>query len=419
MEKLYDYLPQQLVTFILVTLFSLLIGLSQRRISLKREGETTLFGTDRTFTFIGILGYLLYILDPKEMHLFMGGGIILGMLLGINYYVKQSQFHVFGVTTIIIALITYCMAPIISTQPSWFYVMMVVTVLLFTEMKHTFTELVQRMQNDEMITLAKFLAISGIILPMLPKEPLIPGINLTPYTIWLATVVVSGISYLSYLLKQYVFRESGTLVSGIIGGLYSSTATISILARKCKRIQAHEIPEYVSAMMLAVSMMFLRFMILILIFSTSIFLNIYPYLLIMSATAAGIGIFIHKKHTIKGEREVIEETETESNPLEFKVALIFALLFVVFTFLTHYTLVYAGTGLSDITPFILNLLQGGNIPATIVGACIMQAIISNIVVNMFYAIFFSSRRKEMLPYVWKGFLTVIGVNAVLLLIYYF
>lgn len=85
MEKLYDYLPQQLVTFILVTLFSLLIGLSQRRISLKREGETTLFGTDRTFTFIGILGYLLYILDPKEMHLFMGGGIILGMLLGINY----------------------------------------------------------------------------------------------------------------------------------------------------------------------------------------------------------------------------------------------------------------------------------------------------------------------------------------------
>ena len=427
MEKLYDYLPQQLVTFILVTLFSLLIGLSQRRISLKREGETTLFGTDRTFTFIGILGYLLYILDPKEMHLFMGGGIILGMLLGINYYVKQSQFHVFGVTTIIIALITYCMAPIISTQPSWFYVMMVVTVLLFTEMKHTFTELVQRMQNDEMITLAKFLAISGIILP--PKEPLIPGINLTPYTIWLATVVVSGISYLSYLLKQYVFRESGTLVSGIIGGLYSSTATISILARKCKRIQTHEIPEYVSAMMLAISMMFLRFMILILIFSTSIFLDIYPYLLIMSVTAAGIGIFIHKKHTIKGEREVIEEPETESNPLEFKVALIFALLFVVFTFLTHYTLIYAGTGglsilsiaagLSDITPFILNLLQGGSIPATIVGACIMQAIISNIVVNMFYAIFFSSRRKEILPYVWKGFLTVIGINAVLLLIYYF
>ena len=105
----------------------------------------------------------------------MGGGAILGLLLGLNYYVKQSQYHVFGVTTIIIALITYCIAPIVATQPSWFYVMVIVTVLLFTELKHTFTELAQRMKNDEMITLAKFLAISGIILPMLPNENLIPG----------------------------------------------------------------------------------------------------------------------------------------------------------------------------------------------------------------------------------------------------
>ena len=181
MEQLYNYLPEKLVTFILVTLFSLLIGLSQRKISLKREGETTLFGTDRTFTFIGMLGYLLYILDPEEMRLFMGGGLILGMLLGLNYYVKQTQFHVFGVTTIIIALITYCIAPIVSTQPSWFYVMVIVTVLLFTELKHTFTEIAQRMKNDEMITLAKFLAISGIILPMLLYVNIIPDINLIAF----------------------------------------------------------------------------------------------------------------------------------------------------------------------------------------------------------------------------------------------
>ena len=238
MEKLYQHLPEELVTFILVTVFSLLIGLSLRRISLKREGETTLFGTDRTFTFIGILGYLLYILDPVDYRLFMGGGAVLGLLLALNYYVKQAQFHVFGVTTIVIALITYCIAPIVATQPSWFYVMVIVTVLLFTELKHTFTELAQRMKNDEMITLAKFLAISGIILPMLPNDNLIPGVNLTPYSIWLATVVVSGISYLSYLLKRYVFRESGILVSGIVGGLYSSTATISVLARKSRKAPA-------------------------------------------------------------------------------------------------------------------------------------------------------------------------------------
>lgn len=429
MEQLYNYLPEKLVTFILVTLFSLLIGLSQRKISLKREGETTLFGTDRTFTFIGMLGYLLYILDPVDMRLFMGGGLILGILLGLNYYVKQSQYHVFGVTTIIIALITYCIAPIVSTQPSWFYVMVIVTVLLLTELKHTFTEIAQRMQNDEMITLAKFLAISGIILPMLPRTNLIPDINLTPYTIWLATVVVSGISYLSYLLKRYVFRESGILVSGIVGGLYSSTATISVLARKSRKTSPQEASEYVAAMLLAISMMFLRFMILILIFSQAIFFSIYPFLLIMSLVSGAVAWFIHTRQKRSLETGVTEEEEDSSNPLEFKVALIFAGLFVIFTVLTHYTLIYAGTGglsllsfiagFSDITPFILNLLQGtGHVATAVVMACTMQAIISNIVVNMCYALFFSGRQSKLRSWIFLGFGCVIGANMIVLFFFY-
>ena len=430
MEKLYQYLPEELVTFILVTVFSLLIGLSLRRISLKREGETTLFGTDRTFTFIGILGYLLYILDPVDYRLFMGGGAVLGVLLALNYYVKQAQFHVFGVTTIVIALITYCIAPIVATQPSWFYVMVIVTVLLFTELKHTFTELAQRMKNDEMITLAKFLAISGIILPMLPNENLIPDVNLTPYGIWLATVVVSGISYLSYLLKRYVFRESGILVSGIVGGLYSSTATISVLARKSRKASPQEAPEYVAAMLLAVSMMFLRFLILIGIFSVATLTVIYPYLLIMSAVSAGAAWFLHSKWKRPAVSGATDEDEDGSNPLEFKVALIFAVLFVVFMIATHYTLIYAGkggltllsfvSGFSDITPFILNLLQGtGSVPVTLITACSMQAIVSNIAVNMCYALFFSGKKSSLRSWILGGFGCVIVANVLLLLFFYF
>ncbi len=427
MEQIYQYLPEELVTFVLVTLFSLLIGLSQRRISLKREGETTLFGTDRTFTFIGILGYLLYILDPEEYRLFMGGGFVLGALLALNYYVKQTRYHVFGVTTIVIALITYCLAPIVVTQPSWFYVMVVVTVLLFTELKHTFTELAQRMKNDEMTTLAKFLAISGIILPMLPKSDLIPGIHLTPYAIWLATVVVSGISYLSYLLRRYVFHQSGILVSGIIGGLYSSTATISVLARKSRTATPEEAPEYVAAMLMAVSMMFLRFLILIGIFSRETLAVIYPYLLAMSLVSAGVAWYLHKKRPAAVAGEV--EEDDSSNPLEFKVALIFAVLFVVFTVVTHYTLVYAGTGglnllsfisgFSDITPFILNLLQGtGGVATLVITACSLQAIISNIAVNLCYGLFFAGRQSALRPWMLRGFGCVIGVNLVLLLLFY-
>ncbi|NDW12473.1 DUF4010 domain-containing protein [Bacteroides sp. 214] len=427
MERLYEHLPEELVTFILVTLFSLLIGLSQRRISLAREGEKTLFGTDRTFTFIGILGYILYILDKDTMYLFMAGGFVLGGLLALNYYVKSTQFHVFGITTIVIALITYCLAPIVITQPSWFYLMIVVTILLLTELKHTFTEIAQRMKSDEMVTLAKFLAISGIILPMLPNENIVPEISLTPYSIWLATVVVSGISYLSYLLKRYVFQQSGVLVSGILGGLYSSTATISVLARKCKTVVKEEIPEYVAAMLIAVSMMFLRFMILISIFSKEVFSIVYPYLLFMSVVAAGVSLFIYSKRSKKKKSDVDEDDS--SNPLEFKIALIFACLFVVFTLVTHYTFKYAGTGgltalsfvsgLSDITPFILNLLHGdAAIPVMVVAASSMQAIVSSIFVNLCYAFFFSGKRAELRKWAFGGFGVVIVMNILLILLFY-
>lgn len=431
MEKLAHYLPEELISFLLVTLFSLLIGLSQRKISLQREGSSMLFGTDRTFTFIGILGYILYILDPIHLRLFIGGGLILGGLFTAHYFVKQNKFNVFGVTTIIIALITYCIGPIVLTQPSWFYILIIVTVLLLSELKHTFTEIAQRMQNDEMITLAKFLAISGIILPILPDTDIIPGVNLTPYTIWLATVVVSGISYLSYLLKRYVFKDSGIIVSSIIGGMYSSTATISILARKSKSDSERFAHEYVSGMLLAVSMMFLRFLILIFIFSRALFLAVYPYLLLMSIATATIAWFINSKRPVKkGDGELTEEEES-SNPLEFKVALIFAVLFVVFTLLTHYTLVYSGTsglnllsvisGFSDITPFILNLVQGtDNLGIKIVAACSMQAMASNIFINMCYAFFFSGRgkNKKLTRWIFIGFGATLLVTISLLLLFY-
>ena len=432
MEHIIEYIPEELVSFLLVTLFSLLIGLSQRKISLQREGSSLLFGTDRTFTFIGILGYILYILDSTELRLFIMGGLILGVLFTTHYYVKQKSFQIFGVTTIIIGLITYCIGPIVVTQPSWFYLLILVTVLMLSEMKHTFTEIAQRMQNDEMITLAKFIAISGIILPMLPDNDIIPGISLTPYTIWLATVVVSGISYLSYLLKRYVFKESGIIVSSIIGGMYSSTATISILARKSKADAEANAYEYVAGMLLAVSMMFIRFLILIFIFSKSVFWLVLPYLLLLSLSTAGVALYIRAKGIRKSESDIKVGTEEEAdNPLEFKVAVIFAVLFVVFTLLTHYTLLYSGTsglnllsvvsGFSDITPFILNLIQGAdNIGFVVVGACTMQAMASNIFINMCYAFFFSGRGQNKLLTRWlfSGFSAVLSVMIVLLLLFY-
>lgn len=428
MNSWTNTLPAGVTDFLLIITFSLLIGLSQRRLNLNKEA--TFFGSDRTFTLIGLFGYILFKLTPGDFTLFSGGGLALVILLGLNYWFKVNKLASYGITSIITALITYCMGPMVCLMDSWFYVSVVVVVLVLTEMKSTFVELAQKMNNDEFITLAKFLLICFIILPMLPDERIFPEINLTPYRIWLATVIISGISYLSYLVKRYIFPQSGVVVSGLIGGLYSSTATITILGRKCRNANAEHMQEYATAMFMAVGMMFLRLMIIIAIFNAAAFkMMVFPMSALM-IVSIGIGFFIRRGNRDnrdipkKAEEEVLE---VEENPLEFKVALIFAFLYIVFTAVTYFTLTLVGTkgltllsfisGVSDITPFILNLLEGHytGISLSVLTASCLIATLSNNIMKMFYAIGFSGNRRELAKPLLVGFgiLSILNLVAIL------
>jgi uncharacterized membrane protein (DUF4010 family) len=419
MQSLIKEIPVDLLNFILVTLFSLLIGLSLRILHPDRD-ESSQFGTDRTFTFIGIWGYILYLISGHNQTIFIVGGIVLSMLLGVNYYFKISYFKNFGLTTIVIALITYCLAPLIYTQPLWLFLLIVVIVLALTELKESLMLISQKINKNEFITLAKFLAIAGVILPIVPDRQISPYLNITPYKIWLAVVVISTLSYLSYLLKKFVFKQSGTIITGILGGLYSSTAITVILARKSRETEEAK-NQYASSIIFATAMMYLRILILIFIFNLALFRFILPYFLIMIVVSVLTGTIIFY---IKKNENVIEaELYSDKNPLEFRVALIFMALFIAFSFITKYTIERFGTngldalslvvGVTDIDPFLINLFQGKFLVASsIISIVAFQAIISNNIIKLIYALFLSGRRiKKTLTI---GFLVIIIINIVLL-----
>jgi uncharacterized membrane protein (DUF4010 family) len=418
-------LPPHLIDFFLVTVFSLLIGLSQRRINLQSHSKK-FFGSDRTFTLIGILGFILYILEPESMMLYAGGGLILGLILTANYSLKMYQFKRYGITAIITALLTYCMAPLVITQPTWLTLLVVVTILLITEMKETFTNFAKQLNNDEFVTLAKFILIVGIVLPMLPDTPIIEGISLTPYRIWLATVVISTISYSSYLLHKFVFPKSGIVISGVLGGIYSSTATVIILAKKCRTAAEEDVRQYAVAVMAAISMMYVRVLVLLSIFNQALFTKLLIYFVIMIVVCAAIALFLHlykRNKNLSVEEEI--ETKVDENPLEFRVALVFALLFVIFTLITKYTIEYFGTqglnvlsiivGVTDITPFLLNLFEGGYaVSNTAIGLATFQAIISSNVSKVFFGIAFSGNRKSFTRLLLSALGFIVVFNIVLL-----
>ena len=88
--EILNYIPEAFIKFFLVLIFSLLIGLEQRRHHIN-ENEDLLFGTDRTFTFIGLLAYVLFIADPVHYVPFLVGFALTGILLGLQYHQKIAQ----------------------------------------------------------------------------------------------------------------------------------------------------------------------------------------------------------------------------------------------------------------------------------------------------------------------------------------
>lgn len=315
--ELIGTIPPNLINFALVTVFSLLIGLSQRHLHAMAHDSERTFGTDRTFTFIGILGFILFLLGPETGYLFMGGGLVLSMVMGISYYYHIRDLKDFGTTTIFVALITYCLGPLILSEPLWMVLLLVVTVLILTELKETFASISRKFDRYEFITLAKFLIIAGVILPILPDGPIIKGMSLTPYKIWLAVVVISSISYCSYLVKKFVFPQASIILAGILGGLYSSTATTIILAKKSKK-EPQNLRQYMAGIIFATAMMYLRILILILIFSMSLFTAVWIYFLgiFLLTVLMGLAILFYKNKPVI---IVDQELQADRNPLEFKV----------------------------------------------------------------------------------------------------
>ena len=270
-----------------------------------------------------------------------------------------------------------------------------------TEIKETLYQFSAKFDQDEFITLAKFLVLAGVILPLLPNTPISAQINITPYKFGLAIIAVSGISYFSYLLKKFVFPNSGIILTGILGGIYSSTATTIILARKSK--ESPESPGVAAAIVLATTMMYLRVLLLAFIFNADVAMRLAIPLGILTVISGLIAFYFFKfQKPAVNQPQASQKVASHSNPLEMKTAMLFAALFIFFALLTQWVNTHFGSagvgklsfvvGITDINPFILTLFQSKlNIADTIIVMAVLNAIASNNLFVMIYALTLSDK----------------------------
>jgi uncharacterized membrane protein (DUF4010 family) len=101
-------------------------------------------------------------------------------------------------------------------------------ILAERELIHGF---VKRLSWGELRDGLLLLVMTVVLLPLLPDEPVDPWGALNPYQIWLATILIAGVSFGGYIAVKLAGPDKGTLFAGLAGGLVSSTTVTWTFSR--------------------------------------------------------------------------------------------------------------------------------------------------------------------------------------------
>jgi len=406
----------ELIHLIVTTVFSFLIGMEIKTYNLKMQNNTQkfIFGTARTFTFIGVLGYISYKLEP--VHLTIYAIILLSLsLLFILLYREKLKEGKQSILLYTVMLCVYAFGPMTELFPLWMTALLFVLIVFILNADQTLYRFSNDINMDEFETLGKMVLLSAVILPLLPDTKIIPYLPISPFKLWLAVVVISGISYGGYLIQKYLFPSKGYFLTGIFGGTYSSTATTVVLARKVKETGNN--PVITAAIIAATSMMYLRLIIVAVVFNMKIATDLtLPFFALAFA-----GMLLAVIYLKQGEQSSVNADFVDKNPLELGTAFLFSALFVIMMLLTNFVMDHYGStglkvlsfsvGFTDIDPFVLSLLTGKySVESTQLVSAIMIAAGSNNILKSIYSLWFGGLKGGLHAAVWVAVLGLVTIG---------
>ena len=177
-------------------------------------------------------------------------------------------------------LVAYLLGAVALSQPPWVVVAASVSAVLLLGTRERLHGLIRIVPQDELLTAGNFLILVGIILPLVPDQPVMAVTPLTPFHVWLAVVAVCTMSYLTYLLQKYAPARKTTLLPAILGGIYSSTATTVVLAKR-QRDAGIARSELAAGILAATAMMYLRLGAVVALFNVNLASALAPALAIL------------------------------------------------------------------------------------------------------------------------------------------
>ena len=396
-----------------------LIGM-EREIAGIHSGRHKLAGL-RTITFVALLGAMSVMLDERGV-LFLVLLVLLSAFFITAYVRNTIETDQRGLTTSFVALITFLLGAMVMRGETavtsggsplvlnltLFSVVIAITATLLLSLKRVLESTVASITPEEFFHSLKFLVVAFIILPFLPVEPVgsfvtvehpvlqhvLDEVNLS--SLWFMVVLIAGIGFAGYVLGKILGAGRGVVLSGFIGGLVSSTATMSAMAERSKTGKI--VNAFAIAATVATVTSFFRVLLEVVVINPGLVSSVVVPLVVM-ALASIVAIILMRRH-----KEVVPHGELQIEHAS-PFALVPALKFTGFILAIKVLMVLAMeyelsgglyltsliSGLADVDAVTLNassLAREGRIPASVASTAITLAVLSNMSVKAGIAILF-------------------------------
>jgi len=358
----------------------------------REKDKSSAFAGIRTFPLIAILGCTAALITQQfAAWAFPVAFMALVAVIITAHVVTPSPGQ--GITTEIAAFLSFLFGALVWWNMTALAAALSIVTVLLLATKKPLEGLSQRIGQSDITAALQFGVITLIILPVLPDKTYGPLAVINPHTIWLMVVLIAGINFIGYVLIKVLGARQGVGLTGILGGIASSTAVTLGFTRR-SRTEPDISPEFALGIVLASAIMFIR--VLVEAFTVNASVGRVLLIPISSACVAGLacctGVWFFRRKTANrvGEKESLKA----ANPFDLWPAILFGLLFGCILFVAKAGQVYFGTagiylssiitGLADVDPITLSLsnLAGDTISTAVAARGITLAALANTAVKM-------------------------------------
>ena len=387
--------PQALLAFLVAGALGFVVGLERQFSPHGREG----YAGARTFALYGMWGAAAGLIGDRYGGVAVAAALLAAAALIIASYLAFMKVSGdLGTTSEAAALMVVAIG-LLSWEAMWVAAIgATVAVTALLRAKDALHAVAHRFSDEDVKTFLQFAVVTAVVLPLVPDQAFGRFEGFNPREVWLMVVFVSALGLAGYVALR-LFGSRGLVLTGLLGGLVSSTAVTMSFSRMA-RADRQPAGALAAGVLAACGLMFARVLIEAVVLAPALAASLAPWLL-------GAFVVVEAAALIWWRRSSGSSPQTGElvirNPLTLTVALAFGAVYAVVAFASRaaielvdessLSIVGAVSGLNDVDAITLSMgnLVNAGLPVEHATAAVLAAVTVNTLVKAVLAMAIGGR----------------------------